>query len=914
MLLRSVLVAALMLVPSGAPQATGGFHRSNDGPSPCSAAQLRTSTVNATLSIQTAGQSSPQFSAITVITVPAAWSSARALAADPFSSMFRNAIGCFLATSQTDYRPQPPSVSITDGNVIVRDKVDLSLDPLARGDVNVGLWVLHEDNRNVTVSLGNLPAGAVTAHWTITINTGTAVPRHWTSAPSNDDSRGKLSWKSIPLSSAQKLAVTLAWPAQFNFDHRISAWPGKLVAEAGWNLGAILFFFLAFLLLRKIRRSGLREPQAKPFLRAASRISLLGLASVAVCIIDQCEFDQPTYGWLDKPIKVLFYGGNPFSEADAFVNSEFFALISFAAILFYIAWRREYRKILILLATISLALIAAIIQLVPTIWGGDPSPIQDYGSGFVQLRGDPDSLAHVIIATLPLLITCFLLFSSIIGYVFGMWPVSMWPRSMRFKPRLLNGRPRVKHPPRVFLTALAFGLVTVGMVAYSSREDWGTNSVLGNNSDLGSLNWVATDLLWSFHWLILEVPGLLFWPVTASLFGALWFQSQEDNRIFFKNRRLSVAVLGLIYAGVVIGYWGEDFLFDIPIAFIAGYILLTRVAVGSRLEDLEKGIRFQGKVPADASGRKLKICQPVHLKAAETRRRLEAELAAMDRGDQAGPESDDIRTRREKLGLEILDTTKRWESNPVRPDPGQGLRKRFFRTSQRGERQDPGFTALAPENDSIDPGPVALAMGPEDSWWHNGWRCVYIGAPLTVLPTAYFLYENWLWPIDYRVGLIDNLQLVIATPIAWLAICFIYGCLQPYLRGESAPMRGATLGLVALISFTLDAIPTYLLHGPHYSHFLLDGLINIGFCVTLAILMDSAVLRRYHVKIGRLIDFYHISTIRVGAAYALTISIALIGVWQQVHVGNEVAQQQAQISTSIANQLRSQLTQPVGQP
>lgn len=903
---RCGIAAALMLVHSASLPPRVGFH-GGTAADLCSAKQLRTATVDATLNIRIAGRAAPNLSAITVITVPASWPGSGALTADPFSDAFREAIECFLPTYQTDYRRHPPTVSMANGKVTVNDRVDLSPDPFGRDDVSIGLWELHEDNRNVTLSMGNLPGDPAQALWTVKINTGGADPRSWTPQPSKDDGGNSLSWESISSPQAQALTVTLAWPALFTFDHRVSAWPAKLLPEAGWNLGLFLFYALALLLLRRIRRRAATDNTAWYF-REASCITFLGLASVPVSILNQYEGDQPVSSWLDTTVRKIFAGGNFFSGFDAFANTDFLVLLLFSSALFYAAWRKSRLDMRLFLLTGTLTVLACLIQLFPAIWGGDGSPIFDYGRGRVTLQATPGSLAHAVVSTLPLLVTCYLLISAVIGYSLRLWPVDV-----RNQPRLKDRPLTTRCPYRWNLAALAVALAAVGMVAYSSYQDWNTDSILGNSYSVGPLNWVISDLLGSFYWLFQEIPGLLFWPVAAGLFGALWLQSQRDPRIFFGNRKPVIAVLGLIYAALFIGIWGEDFIFDIPIAFMAAYILLTRVAVSNRLENLDNKMWFEGNIvsaPAPVPGMRLKRLQFSLLKAAEARKRLETELAAMSSGPA---DADHGSTRnRQDAEREIQDSGKRWDlyEVPAAPDPGQWqrLRERFWRRPKAVSN----LAMVAPH--PLDPAQTALAVGPEPSWWGNGWRCMRIGAPLVAAPTAYYLYENWtsgqIWPVDYRMGLIDTLQLVIGIPVGWLSLCFVYGCIQPYLRGGSAPVRGATLGLVALISYTLDAIPTFALHGPHYSKFLIDGLIAMAFTAVLAVMMDAKVLNENGLKVNRLVDYYHMTTVRVSLAYALTIIVALIGIWQQAHVTNQLDQQRAQIGTSVVNNVRAQVTPP----
>jgi hypothetical protein len=906
MLLRSAFASTLVFLSVAAPQASAGFHANGTAVDPCTAKQLSSATVNETLNVQTQGLANPQFSAVTDITVPDTWPDASALTADPTSSAFHEAIGCFLPIDQTDYRPRPLNVSIAEGKTAVHDEVDLSLDPLHQTDVNIGLWTLSENPGNVRLALVNLPSDSPQAHWTVTINTGGAVPSSWTGPLNRDDAGQKLYWSAVRLKAAKELAVSLAWPGRLNFDHRISSWPEKLIAEAGWNLGAILFFVMAFFFLQRIRGTGPRDARINWFFRDASRIALLGLASELICVLDDYELGQPTFGWLDRPIREIFYGNYPFSEADAFANAEFLVLIAFSAVLCYLAWRGRLHRALLSISIISLVLAAGILQLYPPSWGGLSAPLYEVGNNQVDVAVN-DPVKYFIISSLPLLITCLLLFFAVIGYTLRLWPVRLWPADRRLEPRIADGPPRIARPQVALAIALLLGLGTVGMVMFSSRGNWVSDSVLGNSNSTDLSNWLVLDLLGSFHWLLQEVPGLLFWPVVASLFGGLWFRSQKDNGTFFMDRRISVAILALIYAGVYIGIWGEDFIFDIPIAFVSAYLLLSRVAVTARLEQVEKKIHFEGKVPAVSFGQRLKACQLIFFQAAQRRKQLETELSSMHRGGQITSESNRKSDRREEIEEEIRSSLTRWESNPTSSGAAPKPFWRKLRLLRSGKARGADFTVVLLGPERIDPAQVALAVGPTESWWENGWRCVFIGAPVAVFPAGYYIYENWAWPIDVRVGFIDAVQQISGTLVSWLLICFVYGSLQPYIRGGSAPIRGIVVGLVALASFALDAMPTYLLNGPHYSRFLLDGLVSICFTVILAVLVDIETLRKNDVGLTRLFDFYQLSTVRVGAAYALTIVIALIGLWQQAHVGDQLAQQRAQISNSIVSDLRSQL-------
>jgi hypothetical protein len=72
------------------------------------------------------------------------------------------------------------------------------------------------------------------------------------------------------------------------------------------------------------------------------------------------------------------------------------------------------------------------------------------------------------------------------------------------------------------------------------------------------------------------------------------------------------------------------------------------------------------------------------------------------------------------------------------------------------------------------------------------------------------------------------------------------------------------------------------------------------------LILDFRTLQVYHRGYGLIGTLYQISTVRIAVTYATTLLIVAIGVWQNVYLANQTAQERAQNTSNIAQYVNGQ--------
>jgi hypothetical protein len=140
--------------------------------------------------------------------------------------------------------------------------------------------------------------------------------------------------------------------------------------------------------------------------------------------------------------------------------------------------------------------------------------------------------------------------------------------------------------------------------------------------------------------------------------------------------------------------------------------------------------------------------------------------------------------------------------------------------------------------------------------------------------------------------------------IAWLVGLFTFGALLPYLRGTRAPFKGVVLGTVTFAADAADAAIRHALGIAPYSTFLVDGLLAIPGFRTRDLLLDMRTLQ-LQTGTGLLGTLYRLGHIRVAVTFATTLLLVAVGIWQDVYLTCQTAQQRAQTAANTAQAVNS---------
>lgn len=878
----------------------------------CASPTLARATVAETLNVASRDVDYPLLTAKTVIKIPDTWPDIAALRTDPYGSVFRSALGCFLPMEQGDYRNSAPSVIESDGAVVVTDTITDTQDPFSPGDILVGQWRVTTGHREGTLEINSGIAYAAQAKWSVTIDTGGLQVVRWGERrPTSDDGNGRLAWQGLTASMLAGVSVDVRWPERIRADWSIGIWPYKAGVEVAWNAGYLAIFIPPLIMLRKYRKHRLlpgspRTDGVDPHrlrLRLLATLCGTAVAVTAASILDDFAADQLANITMDDTIGRWLFGDARFSFAEIQARIEIALLLLLAAWLFLLAWPVNRRWIAWLRtgAVTAVAIAACVMQDRPEWWGPTATPISQLADATLLLRWSAATFRFLLLTSLPLLLAIFFLVSAMVGVIIRLCPVN------------LRGRPRSQTAVRrrtvalVQLSALLVAVLTVAQIAHAADLGWRRQSILGNGQPVGQLNWMATWILNAPHWFWhSEIQSILVQPVIVGALALINAMTRVDRTITFPRSRRSAEVTALAYVFAVLGVgtWGENVTLGLPVACAISYLLLRRFALDTRVESLESGLRITTAGTWPPRTGQLAAYQGILLDAADERSRLRKELADLDRGVSPAVGNESTAQHRARLAATLDELSHRWQVPAHRATPGTRHRLR----PNRSPGEPPQETVELPGR--IDPGQTALRLGPKPSWWENGWYAARVSVVPALAMVGYYTYyyvgQGTFWQASDEFAVINVLISLVQQLAGWLALAFVFGALYAYLRGSSGPVKGTMMGSVIAAATITDAIPTFVLGGTPYNRFLIDSLITLLYLVIVGVLMDGRTLALHQRALGRIATLYHLATLRVALTYAATLLIALIGFWQQAHVEDKIAQERAQIATEVLRDARQQ--------
>jgi hypothetical protein len=313
-------------------------------------------------------------------------------------------------------------------------------------------------------------------------------------------------------------------------------------------------------------------------------------------------------------------------------------------------------------------------------------------------------------------------------------------------------------------------------------------------------------------------------------------------------------VLG--FCAFVVGTRGTLYGFAFPLAFVIALVVLAR----SLRPSLE---RDQGRIDK-LNGRPRHEPSIVFRERAELLHRTEEILRIRDRSSTQYSDYVAGRLSRSKYDLAT-----------------EEAREECARLSIGGPTHQ---LRLPPDT---PPRQLALALGPEASWWRNGIVALTYGLLLAIVPLVYYAYvvaSRQLLPdisSNAYLGVFDLVNSMAYELAFWAVAAFVLGALYPYLPGANGALKGATLAAVYGVA---NGLATWLLPGGG-SDWFFRFLQLVLFLSLLGIVLDWRTLAVNRIGWRHLIAHYQVRDIRVIAGYLAPAVGALIVIVAQLRSG-----------------------------
>jgi uncharacterized membrane protein YidH (DUF202 family) len=857
----------------------------------CSDPTLKSASVQSTLQVKIHGVDWPSLTSTTQVSVPESWRGTSDLFGD--ASQQGTALACFTPVNTYDYEAAPPDIAVqsaVDGQpalVNITDIVTMTDSPEAGQTWREGPWTVTKQSSgyDVTFHGQHLLADGT---WTVTVEAPGLTILHPLPQPTTDDGQGDLTWSfPAPKQPAKqhhpapqqvpRVSVSLPGPWQVHMNLASDLWPARWFTDATWTLGDGIVFDVVVLLLswRLLRRKRRGNSETRSLLKSLTgkrrvlrlpeeRLPWTVLAITCLSVIAYAGYPIDDYLWHTS------YGAATWTTENT--------LLICACAAFFLSGL-GVRRFLILMSGVALfggvsIIGASDLSLAPVAYSGDNSA--DWG------------VYNLLILMIPLLLAMTFAFAGAAAWISRLWPfgAGRWDGLVRRRSDTwLTGKRRVA---MLVVGALVASALFLGQSAGASYYYW-LHSDLWRQGP-GALTWVTLTLVNGAHWWIADgIQWALHYTILVGAFAVLRTMRADARGVFFgpySSDRGDLWLMAALAGSFAIGTGGLYDGISLPIPFIVAFVLLITWGLTRRLSRLD----------AEATIENAPVGSDVHPPESLLGRYQNDILAASDHGSATA-----ARGRRGSRPSAPADTDGGTSGErdliPLKPPP------------RAGSGAEAGADHPAPQLKlpwRVNPGVIALALGPKGIWWDNGVAAVKAGMYLTIVPIAFDIYILWnsgsLSLVNYLFGLQDAVWSIANNLVGWLTGLFMFGALSVYLRGVRTPLKGAIFGLIAFAAFACDAWLRNALGVTPYPTFVVDGLLAVALFATTGLLLDLGTLRIHNDQ--KLIDnIYRLGSVRVAVTYATTLVIVGVSLWQAVYLTSQTAQQRAQNLSTAAQQL-----------
>ena len=885
-------------------------------------------SVHSTLRIVVNGVDEPSMTTVTEVDVPESWPGTGGLF-DVGEQQGRS-LACFMPIDEFNYQVDPPGITVKTATstrpalVHITNTTTVTDGPESGWPCpdqavwqcwRAGLWTIQKTGAGYAVAFAPA-AGTPTPgyqSWTVTLeaqdmNVTTPLPR-----PATDDGHGTLTW-SFPPAQRKPPSVTasLGGPWQVRMNLASDRWWPRWLSDSSWTVDDGGVFDVVMLLFSwRLRRrwQGNRERQRLP--NAMILVALFSIACYAWYVTDD-------YVWHNSMIS----GNQRSGDAVWMVENTVLAIVSGVYFLVVlegdqrlVARSKKFWLVALPCIIIGAAILFTILASVPSL------PVYYYGSG-AGFQGS-FGLARLLLEMIPLLLAMTLTGAGTVLLIDRLWPFGKTGQPGLLRTRdgiLFKGKKRVM---ALLAGMLAVSILALGQSAASSYYYWMHSDWWRQGA--GAFAWVVNDLMNDSHWWIGDgIQWSLYFALFAGAFALLRSMSGDARGVFFRHcddggpsgaprggaAELGDRVLMAALAGsLFVGTWGYYDGFAIPVPFIVTFASLCVWGFTSRLSVLDCGSSIVALVNSSA------------LRLALASGAKDLRSAAHSTGTSLLAEyRNDLLAISEVVSADIAGKPAAANQDPAgspnRIKPGS-LSKEIPLASSipdngpHGAQAKPHFGLKVAE--PVDPGVIALALGPANTWWDNGIEAVKQGAYLAIGPIGFDVFIAWnsgdLSLLGFPFGLQDVAATVAGIAISWLAGLFLFGALVPYLRGVRTPLKGVTFGLIAFAAFAADAGVRHALGVAPYATYAVDGLLAVALFGATGLLLDLRTLRRYNDQ-ELLGGIYRLGGVRVAVTLVTTLIVVGVSLWQAVYLTDQTTQQRVQNFSSAAQYTNQNLGKP----
>lgn len=750
----------------------------------CDAHGLRTARVEAHLRIDHDERTHAKVFATLKLTVAMSWKPAAQLLLSTGSDSYRRAMRCLVRgdnvgveTRWEEWRSKDPAVTPTTGpigNTSSRERwLEVRLSAHAwvsqRGAVSVGPWTVQVGKTRWNIWLDS-PATLEQARWReVTVAPGRPGARWAVPRPTTKKDDGALVWRPTRAHGAPSVEVGIepAWPRSFAaLDNSPPYTVYSAVGGLLWNIAVIVAVWCALVVLP---RHGVPDPVED---KAVSNLRNWNLTLLGVALT--------VHGRDVYLASVGAFENTPHWEQRA-AHAPYAWLTSAVAGAMLLLFARPPRAAALLGATLGVG--AAVPALLPGVVGLDPQQ-------FVQPPGPGD-----------------LTVGAVWGATICSFALPLLGGALAVRRVAVDGglwRPRYQRPRAWPLMAGVGTVVAIIGICYAAaaERDWNRASWLSPRID-------PTDLViddsgdlqpeWGYGaWHQAELRSNLLWSTETAQwwwFGMLWLLSglailavlrsrgARTARATTLARRGPKAVdrlllllmfpvmaamdIGVYTASSVVAWWW----FFLNFFALAGTLrLMGRRAVAAR----PLGVSGEPLAAALSATHRARL-----LERARRHREIHAELrgAAQGQADDGTAACRDVATRLRRLH--------RWRTSTGRPD------------------------RLPCDVSVVD---AALALGPCDTWWHNGARAARFTQPIALPFSGGLVWENQLRgdsltsTLYDRLGLPDVVTQFALWQVGYAAAGFLLGTLWQELPGKRGPAKALALAVSYAIPIGLFAL------------------------------------------------------------------------------------------------------------
>jgi hypothetical protein len=210
-------------------------------------------------------------------------------------------------------------------------------------------------------------------------------------------------------------------------------------------------------------------------------------------------------------------------------------------------------------------------------------------------------------------------------------------------------------------------------------------------------------------------------------------------------------------------------------------------------------------------------------------------------------------------------------------------RRRRVRAATRDATTDNGATAWSEQE-------LALALGPQITWWRNGLYAAKIGSFVALPAVTYDAYQSFRtgffgMPFHSNSGLFDLMLWVASEALQWLVASFTLGALWPSLLGRRGVHKGLALGAVIVAAAGTETLVSRAFGQPGAFDLATRAVLILGYLGALGVMLDVFTLKKVDRDRWEFVNYLRLRETRWLAAYGATSLLVIGSIVHQIRSG-----------------------------